>query len=492
MERQTVIELFRLRLAPHSRLETTPDGEWSITTPTIQVPLGKLSPKLAESVQTLAAAGATEQALAGQVLTGEGLGMLTLFQYQLERCRQLGLLAYHLDWRGTSLASCIPLSMTFRLDQSAPITEPMVLSRFCYCHAEAGGLAVESPLGLAKVLLHDPQAALLIGRLATPCDRAGLAALLPDLDPARLDALLIMLFSSGALLACDADGATPEDSNTALRQWDFHDLLFHARSRIGRHYNPAGRNFRFRGSIEPLPALKPVPADRPLIPLPQPDLNALMRTDPPLAAVLEQRRSLRTQATQPPTLAQLGAFLYRSARVRSLSEVPFHEVEGEDQGTMELTSRPYPGGGAIYELELYLSIHRCDGLAPGFYHYEPHDHALTLVRPHDQLVEQLLHYASNAASLSHTPDILITLAARFQRMSWKYQSIAYATILKDVGVLYQTMYLVATALGLSPCAVGSGNSDLFVAAAGTDYYTEGSVGEFVLGGPVDASAPDHP
>jgi hypothetical protein len=43
------------------------------------------------------------------------------------------------------------------------------------------------------------------------------------------------------------------------------------------------------------------------------------------------------------------------------------------------------------------------------------------------------------------------------------------------------MYLVATAMGLAPCALGGGNSDVFAEAAGTDYYAESSVGEFVLG-----------
>jgi SagB-type dehydrogenase family enzyme len=76
---------------------------------------------------------------------------------------------------------------------------------------------------------------------------------------------------------------------------------------------------------------------------------------------------------------------------------------------------------------------------------------------------------------------LIILTARFQRLMWKYQSLAYALILKHVGVLYQTMYLVATAMGLAPCAVGGGNSDLFAQATGLDYYTETSVGEFLLG-----------
>ncbi len=33
------------------------------------------------------------------------------------------------------------------------------------------------------------------------------------------------------------------------------------------------------------------------------------------------------------------------------------------------------------------------------------------------------------------PQILITITARFGRISWKYSSIAYSLILKDVGAL---------------------------------------------------------
>jgi hypothetical protein len=83
--------------------------------------------------------------------------------------------------------------------------------------------------------------------------------------------------------------------------------------------------------------------------------------------------------------------------------------------------------------------------------------------------------------LSAAPDLLIILSARFHRVSWKYESIPYALILKDVGVILQTMYLVATAMGMAPCALGGGNSVAFSRAAGLDFWLEGSVGEFMLG-----------
>src|SRR5262249_23157518 len=81
------------------------------------------------------------------------------------------------------------------------------------------------------------------------------------------------------------------------------------------------------------------------------------------------------------------------------------------------------------------------------------------------------------------PQVLVIIAARFPRVSWKYSSISYAIILKDVGALLQTMYLVATSMNLAACAIGGGDSDLFARVAGTEYYVEGSVGELILGRP---------
>ena len=53
------------------------------------------------------------------------------------------------------------------------------------------------------------------------------------------------------------------------------------------------------------------------------------------------------------------------------------------------------------------------------------------------------------------PQVLITIAARFGRVSWKYSSIAYALILKDAGVLTQMLYLAATELRLGDARLGS-------------------------------------
>jgi len=71
-------------------------------------------------------------------------------------------------------------------------------------------------------------------------------------------------------------------------------------------------------------------------------------------------------------------------------------------------------------------------------------------------------------------------------VSWKYGSIAYSLILKDVGAVIQTMYLMATDMGLGGCAIGTNNIDLFANMTGIEFHVEGPVGQFALGRGRDA------
>jgi SagB-type dehydrogenase family enzyme len=237
---------------------------------------------------------------------------------------------------------------------------------------------------------------------------------------------------------------------------------------MGRHQGGYGGTFPFRGRSEPAPVMKPAMSDQ-IVELETSDIERLRQDDRSFTAVNEDRRTIRCYGHPPLHRRQLGEFLYRVARERSTDAIE----------TMQHGSRPYPGGGALYELEIYLSVAACDGLPAGLYHYRPAEHRLSRLPARPELVAALLR---KAAQTSETvPQVLLSITARFPRVFWKYESMAYALILKDVGVLYQTMYLAAEAMGLGACALGGGDSDLFAAASGVDYYAESSVGEFLIG-----------
>jgi len=265
-----------------------------------------------------------------------------------------------------------------------------------------------------------------------------------------------------------------DTDDAATDQWNFHELLFHARSRIGRHDEPFGATYPYVGVRPPLPPVKPAPAG-PAVDLPRPDLDAIRARDPALVVAQEGRRSIRAYGAEPMTVDQLAEFLYRVGRVRA--------VYGPDGAAMpyEGVDRPYPTGGASGDLEIYVTAHRVAGLPRAVYYYDGHAHRLVDVGAEPAHLEELLRGAARSTGGTPAPDALLTFTSRFGRMTWKYDGMAYAATLKHVGVLYQTCYLVATAMRLAPCGLGSGDAQVAARAFGLDWHTESSVGEFMLG-----------
>ncbi|MBS1196433.1 MAG: biosynthesis dehydrogenase protein [Proteobacteria bacterium] len=397
----------------------------------------------------------------------------------LQRLADKGFL--RLTWMiGERRLATLEPSATFRVQEPA-LTGRFRLSRFAFLRREDDAMIVESGLGHAHLVLHDEILAGLTSRLARPYDAEELSRCTPEsgdeaFSGAAATTLLWLLVNAGAAFACDEQGQIEEDQRTALRQWEFHDLLFHSRSRAGRYGRPFGVPFRFLGKIPALPASKP-PMSATRIALPRPDLEALARSDPPFSAVSESRASLRPDRRLPLTLDQLAEFLYRSLRMRKL--LPAQPEKGHHY---EASFRPCCSGGAIHPLEAYLAVQQVEGLAPGFYHYDARDHVLEHLSGLTPPVQRLLADTSAAMNLAGPADVSLTLAARVPRVTWKYQSFAYALILKDVGALYQQMNLVATAQGLAACAIGTGNFEAFAQASGLDPCEETAVGEFVLCG----------
>jgi SagB-type dehydrogenase family enzyme len=429
----------------------------------------RIAPSLSVALQHLAQHGEYEDRLQERVLQEGGVEALAKLSYYLERLDRHGLLLRSVCSGDTTLMTLVPTSRYFRL-ASQPI-EPdhrYVLCRFSYTRREGHEMILESPLAHAQIRLYSARAMAILHTLAQPGRLSELSKRASDLS---VDVLVLLL---GAGLVRHVGDEAP-----SLRAWEFHDLLFHARSRMGRHDYQVGGTFPFAGEIPPPPALKSVHSQM-WIDLYRPYIDVLQHEDQPLLQVQEMHRTVRDYGSRPIDLSQLGEFLYRTARVRYHTQAEVRTPRGPVQ--VDFALRPYPGGGALYELELYPIVNICNGLGSGLYYYDALNHRLGYLSGRKAIVEQLLADAAWTAEVPRDRlQVLLVVAARFQRRAWKYASIAYSTMLKNVGVLYQTMYLVATVMGLCPCAVPGGNSDLFASAAGTDYYAETSVGEFLLG-----------
>ncbi|WP_437735084.1 SagB family peptide dehydrogenase [Sorangium sp. So ce1335] len=468
-DREAVFLCFRdgVSLQPDGK-----DGPLLLIPPAPPILLAGAPPIVVAALGRLCGEGSTEQQIVDAVAEGGSMDTAILM-FLLRQLERLNLLAFAVRDGAAPVAALHPISSWFAPARSEIQGDcPYVLSRFAYLHRAGDRMLLESPRSHALLKLQDPRAAAFCHALCRPSTLLALA-LASGMAVLVVRALLRLLLGARLALPADEQGRTEEEQAPQLAPWSFHDLLFHARSRAGRHAEVRGKTYPFRNSLPPLPAVRPPPAGAVAqIALQRPDLREVLAADPPFTAVLEARRSARAQGREPISIEALGELLYRAARVRSrrAGDHPY-----------ETTSRPYPSGGACYELDIYLAVQQCRGLPAGLYHYDPEAHGLCRLRDLTPDVLALLDGAARATLSQARPQILLCIASRFQRVSWSYEGIAYSVVLKDVGVLYQTIYLVAEAMGLSCCAVGSGDSDLFARAAGTDYYAETTVGEMILG-----------
>nr|WP_309143669.1 MULTISPECIES: SagB family peptide dehydrogenase [unclassified Bradyrhizobium] len=352
--------------------------------------------------------------------------------------------------------------------------DTIVLSRFAYLRRRGNEMVLESPRAGALFRICDPAIAATLARLSQPHKvnalRKQVASLNSDLLALLLDSRMLI-----KLGAKDGDGTRMSEGDGNLVLWDFHDLMFHTRSTEGRHADPVGGAYAYAGAVPPLPAVRPLWPGR-KISLGQP---AKPEAVSPFARLLRERHSTRDFDDQHPvTLVELAQFLGTTARVLSEWKSGADFDEGVE---VTYSSRPYPAAGSAYELELYLAVSNCEGLAPGLYHYDAGGHVLVAIDAAAQHLRALSMAAEFAMGASGPPQVLITIAARFGRISWKYSSIAYSLILKDVGSLIQTFYLAATDMGLGGCAIGTSNIEQFAKMTGLAFDVEGPVGQFALG-----------
>ena len=188
---------------------------------------------------------------------------------------------------------------------------------------------------------------------------------------------------------------------------------------------------------DPAPAPFVHVTDGPALPLP------LARRDDGLFGTLARRRTTRAFDPEVPvTTEQLSTLLFEVFGCRGTVD-----LDGEHVALRKSS----PSGGGLHPTEVYPLVLRVEGIEPGLYHYRVDEHALEQLETLPLgVAEELASELTAGQSFVATAGVLFLLTARFDRSFWKYRAHerAYVTLLIDAGHLSQTLYLVATELGL--------------------------------------------
>ncbi|MFP4322560.1 MAG: hypothetical protein ACLFTK_08915, partial [Anaerolineales bacterium] len=179
-------------------------------------------------LHALADGGLTDPGMRALVAEHDGpSGMFKFFQI-FPRLVSAGAVCYTLHHDDAPLLTLVPASPYFRRNKDEiPPDARFQLSRFAYVHLENGQILLESARGFARLVIHETALMSLVGLLATPQSWTSAADTLGNIPPDVMHVVFQFLRSVQALTE-PQDGTTAEDANTTLRQWDFHDLLFHA------------------------------------------------------------------------------------------------------------------------------------------------------------------------------------------------------------------------------------------------------------------------
>lgn len=158
-----------------------------------------------------------------------------------------------------------------------------------------------------------------------------------------------------------------------------------------------------------------------------------------LIDLMAKRRTVRTAAPQPITVAQLSDCLFAGLGITGFTT--------NSVGRLPLGMTP--SGGARNPFEAYVFARSVDGLKPGVYHYSAFDHDLARLgraAPPD--------FSSLLGGQTWADDMpcLIILCADFRRTMWKYDDAnAYRVVLIEAGHIGQNIMLAATRHGLTAC-----------------------------------------
>jgi len=171
------------------------------------------------------------------------------------------------------------------------------------------------------------------------------------------------------------------------------------------------------------------------IELPDPNLTG----DMSIEETISKRRSVRDYKDEALTLGEVSQLLWAVQGITA----------------PEFGGRTAPSAGALYPLEVYLTVKNVEGIAAGAYRYLPEAHELSRVLEGD-VGRQLASAAVEQTFIAQAP-VNVVFAGVYARTTAKYGERGVRYVYMEAGHAAQNVYLQAESLGLGTVAVGAFN-----------------------------------
>ena len=169
--------------------------------------------------------------------------------------------------------------------------------------------------------------------------------------------------------------------------------------------------------------------------LPKPRLKG----DVSLEQAIKHRRTIRSYLSKPLTLEQLSQIFWAAQGITG------------DRGF----KRSAPSGGALYPMDIYAVVgdNGVKGLKAGIYHYDPHQHAASLITEGD-LRKDVARSSLSQMWMPKAP-LNLVITSEYSRITSKYGTRGERYAMIEAGHIGQNIFLQAEALGLRAGIVGA-------------------------------------
>jgi SagB-type dehydrogenase family enzyme len=194
----------------------------------------------------------------------------------------------------------------------------------------------------------------------------------------------------------------------------------------------------------PQPPLE-LPYDRSSLAIDLPDPQTCPTNEIAVGQAVQQRRSVRSYAKTPLSLAELSYLLWCTQGVKEVIQRP-------------VTLRTVPSAGARHAFETYVLANRISDLRPGLYRYVATEHKLVQVIDDPTISDRITAGCFGQRFVKTSAATFVWTAVPY-RMCWRYVERGYRYLHIDVGHVCQNLYLSAESIECGVCAIAAFDDD---------------------------------